>query len=63
MSARNKNQKVQNEVPMSEPTSAQQENLRGHSKSETLTNLANQGHIAKLKPFKVKPPSKNKRFY
>ena len=25
---------------------------------ETLTNLANQGKIAKLKPFKVKPPSK-----
>ena len=29
---------------------------------ETLTNLANQGKIAKLKPFKVKPPSKISAF-
>ena len=31
-------------------------------KLETLTNLANQGKIAKLKPFKVKPPSKISTF-
>ena len=31
-------------------------------KLETLTNLANQGKIAKLKPFKVKPPSKISAF-
>ena len=35
---------------------------RNTVKLETLTNLANQGKIAKLKPFKVKPPSKISAF-